>query len=119
MLHECSASDRAAYDLLWPGFARQLGRTMCGLASVAIVARALGRSRGGGREWSEDGVLAMQLAVSSEEVVRRGLTLDEMGEVRMQQMLYYSEVCARARRSCDVASLSTRWGGGETTCSSQ
>jgi hypothetical protein len=40
LLSECEASDRAAFDRLWPQYAQQRGRTMCGPASVAIVLRA-------------------------------------------------------------------------------
>ena len=42
LLAECAPADRAAYDALWPCFARQRGRTACGVASTAMALRALG-----------------------------------------------------------------------------
>ena len=92
LLRGCAASDRAAYDRLWSHFRPQLGRTMCGPASVAMLLRAaaaapedagvlagVARTIGG----DEDAVLDGQSAVPAAQVRSpgRGLTLPEIGRM--------------------------------------
>lgn len=39
LLSECEPDDRTAFDCLWPAFAKQVGKTMCGPASIAMALR--------------------------------------------------------------------------------
>lgn len=82
LLQSCVAADRTPFDALWRAFARQVGRTMCGPASLAMVLRskpgATSLADGG---WAEDDVLGKVPADMAAKVRRCGMTLPEMVEV--------------------------------------
>ena len=73
LLAACVPADRAAHDKLWPGYAQQRGRTMCGAASVAMTMRALYST-----PIDEDEALSRQRGVSADKVRRGGMTLLEL-----------------------------------------
>ena len=82
LLQSCAAADRAPFDALWRAFARQVGRTMCGPASLAMVLR----SRPGAMPlaedgWKEDGVLGTLADEMAAKVRRCGMTLPEVVEL--------------------------------------
>ena len=74
LLEACAPADRAAYDRLWPRYAQQRGRTMCGAASVAMAINAMRPHL----SIDEDEALSRQDGVSAEKVHRGGMTLLEL-----------------------------------------
>ena len=98
MLRGCAPADRHAYELLWPHFARQQGRTMCGPASAAMLLRAMdsaaprvaatdggastaggaGEAGGAGAVWDEVRVLGASASDLGAKAVRCGMTMAEM-----------------------------------------
>ena len=120
LLADCAPADRAAHDLLWPQYAPQQGRTLCGAASIATVLRAAaaaaaaaaveggddaGAAAGGAVALSrvcagvgtvtEEHVLEAQDAVAAHDVRRRGVTLDELAA--MLRSLGAACACTYAR----------------------
>mgnify|MGYP006101199851 CR=1 FL=1 len=86
MLRGCAPADRRAYDLLWPHFGRQQGRTMCGPASAAMLLRAMGSAADeAGAVWDEVLVLSASATATATEVgakaKRCGLTMSEMRQL--------------------------------------
>ena len=95
MLRGCAPAERRAYDALWPHFARQQGRSLCGPASAAMLLRAMGSAAprveaadggaggagGAGAVWDEALVLGASAAELGAKARRRGLTLGEMREL--------------------------------------
>ena len=71
------ATERAAYDALWPHFRQQRGRTMCGPNTLAMLLDALEVPTSGAR-WDEDAVLADDRPGAPTRVA--GCTLDALAE---------------------------------------
>ena len=82
LLQSCTADDRAPFDALWRAFARQVGRTMCGPASLAMVLRSYPSAMVSADDgWEEGDVLGTVGAEMAAKMRRCGMTLPEMAEV--------------------------------------